>query len=281
MKNIFKYYFLLFLLISGCETDVTNVDLPEFVQKLVVTSFISPSDSVSYINVTSNRRIFGEKGKEEDPGALSGFISDGTSEVPLDTLNGQLYFSHKKMQVGYGKTYRLKISGSNGLTAEAECTVPAKREFIIEADTFTTPSIWENESIMNIRYTFGDIPGEENYYRTVVKEVEYEHDYWGNHVIPGFIPLRKNLLSDKGVDGSKMVQSIDLRKDFFMMRCDSVLVTLYLFNTEKSYYLYHKSLHDYSDENPFSETTPVFSNISGGLGVFTSYTIDSLVIRIK
>jgi hypothetical protein len=53
-------------------------------------------------------------------------------------------------------------------------------------------------------------------------------------------------------------------------------------NTEEAYYLYHTSIDENeSSDNPFSEVKPVYSNINGGLGVFTSYTIDSLVFRIQ
>jgi hypothetical protein len=34
-------------------------------------------------------------------------------------------------------------------------------------------------------------------------------------------------------------------------------------------------------DNPFSEAKPVYSNIKGGLGIFTSYTMDSLRFRLK
>jgi hypothetical protein len=36
-----------------------------------------------------------------------------------------------------------------------------------------------------------------------------------------------------------------------------------------------------SRENPFSEATPAYSNVNGGFGIFTSYTIDSFAVRLK
>jgi len=71
-------------------------------------------------------------------------------------------------------------------------------------------------------------------------------------------------------------------RPFFESPHDSLVVKIYIYNLEKSYYLYHKSLDDYNDgANPFSEATPVYSNITGGLGIFTSYTIDSLIVKYK
>jgi hypothetical protein len=55
-----------------------------------------------------------------------------------------------------------------------------------------------------------------------------------------------------------------------------------LLNTEKSYYQYHKSLHNYNDsEIPFSEPTLLYTNIEGGLGIFTSYTKKVVSMRLK
>ena len=36
-----------------------------------------------------------------------------------------------------------------------------------------------------------------------------------------------------------------------------------------------------SGEDPFTEPAPLYSNITGGLGVFAAYTFDSLVVRLR
>lgn len=282
MKTI-KYSIIAFLLllVTGCETNVDTVDLPEFSQKLVVTAFISPSDSVSYFLVSSNRRLYGELNPTEDAGNLSGYISDGTREIALDTFRYGLKFDHRKMQVQYGLKYHIRISSDRGMTAEAECSVPEKRSFKIEADTFSVPSRfdWPGSSrSIGMKASFTDIAGEKNYYRM---------DFTGwavnkkkSPVDPAEDRYYHGIFTDEGMDGEMIDVKANLRlNDFF--RADSAEVILRLFNTEESYYLYHKSLRDYSDGNPFSEATPVYSNISGGLGIFSAYTVDSLVIRIE
>jgi uncharacterized protein (DUF1919 family) len=65
-------------------------------------------------------------------------------------------------------------------------------------------------------------------------------------------------------------------------RSDSSFLVFYLLSTDKDYYTYHQSLNKYSGgEDPFTETSPVYSNVSGGLGIFAAYTIDSITLRIK
>ena len=68
---------------------------------------------------------------------LPGTISDGTTELELDTTSSGLSFRSDKMPVISGKTYTLKISSSKGLYAEAVATVPQKRETMISMDTFS------------------------------------------------------------------------------------------------------------------------------------------------
>ena len=160
---------------SGCEKYISYVNSPEFEQKLVVTSFISPSDTVSRIFVSSNQPLYSYSEKLEDPGDLFGTISDGTTEIELDTTSFGLSFNHDKMPVISGKTYTLKISGSKGLYAEAKATVPQKREILIKVDTMSQdvneymPGV---EMVVNIELT--DYPGEKNYYNVIGKFSGYE-----------------------------------------------------------------------------------------------------------
>ena len=91
----------------------------------------------------------------------------------------------------------------------------------------------------------------------------------------------RELFTDKEADSESAIKSSTGLVQSFS-NYDSAFIKIYLMNTEKSYYLYHKSIEDYnSGDDPFSEVTPVYSNITGGLGVFTSFTVDSLFFRLK
>lgn len=280
MLNYIRNILLILLLISpaACESDVKNVSLP-FEQKLVITSFISPSDSVTYFNISSNKRLYGEINPAEPIGNISGTLSDGIKEVLLDTTRSGLILNHEKMRIEAGKKYHLKVSSDLGLKAEAYCTVPQKKNFIIEADTFSVLSVHpmdpQRRHLM-IRVTVHDIPGEKNYYRIRGKA----HNYYSVHDNIYSVFFKDDLFTDSNMDGQAIVLEGE-NSIGYINNPDSALVVIYLFNTESSYYFYHKSLKDYSDGNPFSEATPVYSNVSGGLGIFTSYTIDSAVIRLK
>jgi hypothetical protein len=283
-------YFTWFLLITlniGCEKDVENADLPPFEQKLVLASFISPSDSLNFILVRSNRRIYGELGLEETTGNLSGTISDGLNETELDTAKYGLQVRKDKMPIQYGKTYTIKVTSDKGLSASATCIVPGKREFNIACDTFSVPSPYFPQGYyqrkIDVRLSIQDITGEENYYKIAGKGIGYHlNPISGKQSVSAFnISFEKEFFTDTGIDGKNIIIQSHSGINYFFEQ-DSAFLQVYLFNLEKSYFLYHKSLENYSgDENPFRESSPVFSNVTGGLGIFTSYTVDTLVFRLK
>ena len=281
----YKYILLLVTILTaaGCEKYVNYVNSPEFEQKLVITSFISPSDTVSEIFVSSNQRLYGFYDKLEDPGDIMGTISDGTTELELDTTSSGLSFSRDKMPVISGKTYTLKISSSKGLYAEATATVPQKREMMIKVDTVTvTQDVpgYESSGFLEISVEFTDYTGEKNYYNIIGNITAFkttpdpETDIYYNRFWFEYI-------NDMKASPDNKIR-LDIWTTPSINNYDSAFINVSILNTEESYYLYHTSLYEYDhSDNPFSEAKPVYSNIKGGLGIFTSYTLDSLRFRLK
>ena len=290
-----SYSILLVILIfsSACEREATNIILPEFTHRLSITSFLSPTDTISYVFVSSNQRIYGELNSKEATGILTAFISDGSKEIALDTSNNGFILRHDQMDIKYGTTYKLRVISDIGLSAEAISTVPEKRNFFLKADTFSIleqyPD-WSAERVLYTTATFKDNPGEDNYYKLFeVKTLYYTDSETGkvfNHSRSSNTLFKKSFFTDNGMDGKEISQRTEGTNignysdpDYGP---DSVFMKIYLLNTEKSYYQFHQSLMNYDDgTKPFSEASPLFSNINGGLGIFSAYTVDSLVIRIK
>jgi hypothetical protein len=270
--------------LPACEKEAKNVRLPEFVQKLVITSFISPSDTVSYIRVSSNSRIYGELGVHETLGNLSGWISDGEREIELTNLGEGFCFKSKDMQVEEGKTYHLLVKSDKGLLAEAECTVPYRRNFSLEIDTLIefTPYPDIKGGFYQIFYDvyITDYQGEKNYFRSYGKEVLYDTNYYDYPYIGQIYAYKNEFFSDDGNDGRRFLANQLFSREPEL--ADSAHVVFYLLTTDKTYYDYHISLNKYTGgETPFTEISPVYTNVSGGLGIFAAYNIDSLVMKLK
>jgi hypothetical protein len=271
------------LILSSCESEAKNVKLPDFVQKLVISSFISPADTVTYFTITGTQRNYGDLSYIEPIGNLTGFLSDGTREISLDTTKYGLKFYKTDMLIEDGKSYNLRVISDRGLTAEASCTVPVKRDFKIEMDTLrqilTDPG-GRKYSSLSAEISITDFAGEANYYSLICIQNIYGVPYWDNPVIIRLTDYSDNYFNDKGKDGEKfLLRSLELVQ---FPVVDSSFLSIFLFNTDKAYYDFHKSLINYSDgENPFIEASPIYSNITGGIGIFASYTVDSLTFRLK
>lgn len=280
-----KYWLHIIVLIAliSCEKEVSDVKLPEFKQKMVINSFISPINTVSNIDITSNRRIYGELGIIETLGNLTAFISDNTREIPLEQISSGFRFKRKDMPIKEGKTYKLRVISDKGISAEASCTVPLYRNLKIETDTFRTVykdtyDIFHSYLKMNVSFT--DYPGEDNYYRLYCEQDIYKFSE-GIFYNISYFGFKNELFNDKGKNGEKsLITSINIRD---INDLDSSYIKVYILNTSKSYYDYQMSLKNYSGnkDDPFAENSPVYTNVTGGLGIFAAYNVDSLIFRLK
>lgn len=275
---------LLLLLFTGCEKNLDSDKVPQFVSKLVITSFLTPGNNINEVVVSANQPLFGDLETENKPGKLTGFISDGTKEIKLDTLDGKLYFSSRDMKIIEGKKYSLRIISDKGMEAKSECMVPWSFNSKAEIDTF---SVYKNFNgriypVFNTVFSFKDSAGYENYYMVRARQISYKkYSSEGQTYIYDVILGNNIQLYNDGSAGEDGRIKIPLKIGIHPGSYDSSYLKVYLLNTGKPYYLYHKSLENYNDgENPFAEPTPVYSNIEGGLGVFSAYLVDSVVFRL-
>jgi hypothetical protein len=273
-----------FPLFTSCTKDVINVKLPDFEQKLFICSFISPGLKANEIAIGCSKSDFGKLSAPDMPGNIVAIISDGTNEVRIDTvLNDSNYFHNKirirNIPIIEGQTYQIKVINEKGLTNEASCTVPLHRDFHIKVDTTITftQNTWTGEKYSSVtaKISMTDFPGETNYYRLI----------FSVNGISMVRPVEDVVLSDKGKEGQEFVlqsvsfQSTPVRSTYK----DSAFLRIYLLNTNKEYYDYHKSYltATLGKIGPFTEPSALYSNASNGVGIFAAYTIDSLIFRLK
>lgn len=277
-----KYWILVIVLVTliSCEKEVKTGTIPDFEQKLVISSFISPAETISTVVVSSNKRIYGDLGIIESLGNLTAFISDDTKELPLLRTTTGFKFNANDFKIEEGKRYKLRVISNKGLETEAECTVPFTRNLQLVIDTFTVlkPGWYPS---FNAKISITDFPGEDNYYRLYCEQENFyvynKKKIYYKTLISGF---NNEFFTDKGRDGENIeIASIGINSAITL---DSSFFKVFILNTNKEYFDYHESIKKYSGgDDPFTEVSPVYTNISGGLGIFAAYTIDSLIFRLK
>jgi hypothetical protein len=267
----------LLLLVGSCEQEARNVEYPEFLPKVVISAYFSPDKTVQKVYIGSNTNLYGNRMPYNYGSATVRLINNGVETILGSSQAGFFLPSRVKE----GETYTLRVETSTGLKAEASCTVPPRRDLNIGVDTmriypdhsFNQQFLPFPSSFLNADIYITDPAGEENYYMFIGEQITFRNGQ--PYIYPSYF---RPVFSDKGRDGQRFrVHSTSL-----MTYTDSVFLKIYILNTDRIFYDFYKSAENYSDgEDPFTEASPVFSNVTGGLGIFASYTIDSLWFRVK
>jgi hypothetical protein len=151
-------------------------------------------------------------------------------------------------------------------------------------------SAWDaytNRYYYRMRIIWPDLPNQVNYYRVAGQaEVITALSVDGRPATGAKVPAEweaAELISDEGRDGDLLVSP---RGNCYVNRYDPFISgSLYasVLHTDPHYYRYHRSLHRsvQTQINPFAEPVSVYSNVTGGLGVFGAYTQTTASVRIK
>jgi hypothetical protein len=314
MKSFHLISLFLLFIISGCESLVTQVspdNLPDVKSKLVVQSFISPQSTQIIVAVTESKPLFGDS--NSSLGSIKNAVvklSDGTSEVTIPYNEASYLYSidAKEFAIVAGKTYRLSVSDPTR-SVTSTCKVPTKQAAIksYEIDTSFTPNGFSQDTIVTVKMTWQDIMADTNYYRVrayldleynvlegnsvqtfQIKRVKNRFNFrWDNTI------GRNDFQSDANLDGAifssatgritlPATQIFDYGNgNRFVVSPDSKIIGIIfeVQNTDATYFKYHRSLELSGNENPFSEPTLIYNNISGGLGCFAAYNTGNVVYK--
>lgn len=290
--------------------DVPLDKLPNLDSKIVLNCYIAPQDSIVMVNVTQSRSLYSTDSISQTIYYISDGdtiyinsskivadasveLSNGTKsiKIPFDSAYQLFTFhpSESTMLIEAGKTYTLTVQVGNK-KVKASTIVPSEVPPIdlVGIDTATQtnrfgPSFLQIKAAMQWK----DLPQPNSYYRVFgTTKVDYL-DNEGNKISPensanylgfNFNPKLFNDIGYEGKDLPKVTGNCNLYnfkfengevvKNEYTIKPVSVLLSL--LSVDEHYYKFHKSLENYVDSNPFSEPTPVYTNVEGGLGCFGS-----------
>lgn len=311
--NLFPVIVLSILVLASCESLVNDVALsrlPVSDRQIVVHGYLAPQDSMLMIKAGYSTPIFGEKTyinttPTNTPIANLGFnvtISDGSKTVKLnyvaagsDAQNSNYQLSVKQLPIVAGKTYSLKITGTDGKTVTSSCTIPkniAIKEVKEDSLRYTPQG---NNAVPTIakafRINWQDPVGLGQYYRISGTVTELTRQTQQAGQVPREIVYQTPLnftdrfgdfLDDTNTDGQPMTSGngvwnkINRGANIIVI---SQAVVLMLIVSDKNYYDYHLATRNFTRNNPFAEPTLMPSNIIGGVGCFAGYNRSIVTIR--
>jgi hypothetical protein len=289
-----KLFLLFFLAAAGfftaCQKEVTGIKLPESSSKLIVTSFISPQDTAVHVRITRSVPTLGVRQPADAPVTdASVWVTDGTQTANLefDSKTATYLVETAYFPVTAGATYTLRVTTPDGGQAEATCTVPAALNvpLSVTLDSASVPNNIYKE--YTLRLSWPDSAGETNYYRAGGEIArEFTRQSGNGPVPPNVQPLywdSQEVIEDRGQNGSEIYTPKLTVWGFGSPMVINIVLHAYLLHTDQHYYEYHRSVRSasYSQDNPFAEPVLVYSNITGGLGVFAAYNRSTLEVKLK
>lgn len=285
--------FLSALLLFSCEKN-SDLEVPHYKAKLVLHSFISPSDSFVRVHVSTTKNIYGKI--QDYPKSLPVTVKliDGEKIITLGKMDSTGTCSVKYSVVA-GKEYKLEAQCDGYPDVNAFCRIPEANELSISIDTMVQTTIYQTyiydygniiDTIVNIRIflKFNDIANQSNFYNIMAKITSYFNKDSMSYPLGLFgeeDSETSNLLSDRLTDGKTIVSSFVV-SPYYQGDSSSTVFEAIVLETDADYYKYHMSLKSYSGaDDPFTEFSPIYSNVNGGFGIFSSYVMHKVHFRLR
>ncbi len=286
LKNIFVVVLLFSL--HSCIEDVNDVNLPTIDTKMVISSFITPGDSIR-IKVSKSTPIFYNQVYTDWESqyytplidatvSISNIETGETKEIPYNPELEYYLLTPSEFPVEKGHEYLLTASAAGLKSISAKTSVPFGTPEIhsLSIDTVYSESYdygdgttYEYHDLVVSGYLV-DTPNENNYYTVGAFIREEYYSSWDDTTYVYYYYHGGDSFTDLDKDG----QDIPF-KTYVYINGNSTF-SLSLLSTDEHYYRYHKSFYSWDSENPFGEPSPLYSNIDGGLGIFASFSLINL-----
>ncbi len=266
MKNLIISLFLLIALMTGCDLEkVIEIDLPEYTPQLSVEWYIEAgkpfrmtlTESVSYFDsarlpiINDALVVIGYNGISDT--LRNGFLQDSNRLYN--------YFSSKIAPSQVGTVFNMYIKDKKGREVRATTTL------LPVAPIDSLRLLWnKSDTIASVITSIVDNPNEQNFYRVFLHKGDTRRR-----------PVTRQWLTDRTATNGRV--TIGSRFDF--KRGDTVIATVY--HLTKDYYDFINSSDDAEDANhrPFDQPSAIYSNIVGGIGIFTTVVADRDTLWIR
>lgn len=303
MKNNIVLFLVSSFLFISCIKKVDDFE-GNYEEKVMVTSFISPFDSVIIARVQLTVPAYNNDISFEIIENATITISDGTTseELVYNPVLMHYELSQEDFKIKSSTSYKLEVK-ANDEVLTAECFVPD--DFKINPSSNHTVEIFEEDNsgifaAVNYNYSWNGSSG----YFFPYSRLDYDWYVYKDGVSDTkepFLTVEKRnyidfnypvMIPNFKVEGeNKSLVGFPVNS---FSNNDSIVylfknVKFYVLKSDIHYVKYYKSINAQSstngslseEGNPFTEPKILYSNIKNGIGVFGSYVVDSLSIDIN
>ncbi len=256
-----------------------EINLPDYEIRPVVECYLIPGESFSLL-LSRSVAYFDPFLNVDDDAFVEQFL-ENDAEVTVThngktyTLKNQLtfnpftkkvfnYSSNERVPLNYDHDFKLNIITKSGKTIEATTRILPK----VPIDSVVV-EFAEKDTLARILTYFTDNPNEKNYYRRLLNIANLDS-----------IPEQDFVADDRFVDNNLIV----FGTGYDYSEGDTVFNTI--FHIDKAYFDFLESLAraQISNGNPFSQPSPIISNVTGtanAIGIFTFLSFDRVATIVK
>lgn len=277
MKKILYILIGIASVFSACETDA-DIEIPSQDPKLVLSTFLEPGAELQLLTLYMSDPIFDGSNIDNTTMITNGTITitDGTitKKFRYDFNYNAYVLVDDSMTIEFNKQYKITAS-YDGKTASATFNTVSNIAPIFTEVKFD--SLLEEDPFGGFYITyFGyakwlDPTAEKNYYCVELYGLQKTGN--GDTSRVSLSDFYSNLyLTDDGKNGGQMTATIEAYSySGEFSGNDYVGFELLLTKTDEHYYKYFKSLQNYGGDDPFSEPSLIYTNVTNGLGLVGSY----------
>ena len=267
-------------MLSSCVKDA-DIELPNADPMLVVSSFISPQDSLVQVAVSLSSPLYSNHIASTKFTPLlnaSVIINNGVNDYHLEYNNKleRYVMDTVKLKIVAGTTYYLYVRSPEGKLASAITTVPVKNTSLqyavakdpVDATKYTLQASWKDPAATTDYYIF---------------DVRYTSFFLYTGYSSIFGPFTDTIKTWDGgtyyVKDNQNNGGAFNRNETFIYnpaKKDTVYTTLTTISEEYFDYQDKLNLAYQSMSTPFSEPVQMYTNVKGGLGIFASYNTNRI-----
>lgn len=283
MMKLVKIIYLLMLAVTftSCEKFVTDVEVPEVKQQMVLFSFISPEDTAIKAEIWMSSPVFSRKNNQtnEPVKGVTVTITSPTGQSAVLPFNEsmQAYYLHQSVfKIEAGKTYKI-TAVKEAFNLSAISTVPVSAATIAEYNyqNLGGQSTSGNTPYFRHQIKWVDLPDARNYYRVSLDNIySFNND-------TSYENIGDVLVDDENRNQQQLSAVLDDYTYNFNGDSSDKNVMVFLLTTDEAYHQYHLRRLNYYGDDPFSEPYQQYNNVSGGLGVFASYRKIQKLYNVK
>lgn len=301
MKKIVLQLVTFVFVLSACEQTIDFTG-KESAPVMILNGVLTP-DSVFTIDVSETKHITRGGQVPVVENAVVEVFSEGNLLEGLKHQGNGIYKGTMKPEAG--KNYKVIISYDKN-TVSAETAVPTA----VGIDRISSNPVFDKDqtfAYIELGVQLTDPATSTNYYRITVEHLPeagelqnkpyvYSNDivmnatYGGNDdglsnsITNSYLIFNDKLFKGKQYEVKLRFYDYDvlfaLQNEGFEIR---KAYKVYLHSISREYFLYLKSreLGEYNNDDPFSEPVPIFSNISGGSGIFAASSVAEADLNVE